>query len=44
MKSYIYQPGRKMTFEKSVRHLETRGGHRIVRQAVDNTSPQAVRV
>jgi SAM-dependent methyltransferase len=42
MKSYIYQPGRKMTFEKSVRHLETQGQHRIVRQAIDNTSPWVV--
>lgn len=42
MKSYIYQPGRKMTFEKAVRHLETRGGQPIVRQAVDNTSPHVV--
>jgi len=42
MKSYIYQPGRKMTFEKSVRHLETQGQHRIIRQAVDNTSPSVV--
>ncbi len=42
MRSYVYQPGRKMTFEKAVRHLETRGEHRIVRQAVDNTSPHVV--
>lgn len=42
MKSYIYQPGRKMTFEKSVRYLETQGQHRIIRQAVDNTSPFVV--
>lgn len=31
-----------MTFKKSVRHLEARAQQRIIRQAVDNTSPHVV--
>jgi SAM-dependent methyltransferase len=43
MKKYIYRPNRKMTFEKSVRQLEKQGTHKIVKGAVDNTSPPVVK-
>lgn len=42
MVSYIYQPKRKMSFKAAVKVLEKKGDHRIVKEAVNNTSPRVV--
>ncbi|MCA1792873.1 MAG: methyltransferase domain-containing protein [Desulfobacteraceae bacterium] len=43
MKKYIYRPTQKLTYETAVRVLEKQGTHKIVKGAIDNTSPSVVK-
>jgi hypothetical protein len=43
MEKYVYQPDKRMSYEEALNVLALRGGHKIVRNGIDNASPHVIK-